>query len=130
MGKEKERAITLDGVKPISTNKIWSGKRWLSEAAKVFKTDVHYRLLTSRSELKAQLAMAGDGDLAIRFDFGLARDMDIDNCLKLVIDVLSAVLKIDDKRFRGVSAMKSKVKRGSEYIRFSISGFRASDFEV
>lgn len=130
MGKLKERAITLDGVKPISTNKIWSGKRWLSAAAKVFKTDVHYRLLTSRSELKAQLAAAGDGDLAIRFDFGLARDMDIDNCLKLVIDVLSAVLKIDDKRFRGVSACKSKVKRGGEYIRFSISGFRASDFEV
>ena len=114
----------------ISTNKIWTGKRFLSAAARDFKKEAHYRLLTNRSELKAQLADAGDGELAIRFHFGLSRDADVDNCLKLVIDVLSAVLGIDDRRFRGVSAMKSKVKRGDEFIRFAIGAFDASAFEV
>ena len=129
MNQEDKLVIELQ-MKSISTNKIWTGKRFLSAAARDFKKEAHYRLLTNRSELKSQLAAAGDGELAIRFEFGLSRDADTDNCLKLVIDVLSAVMGIDDRRFRGVSAMKTKVKRGGEFIRFAISAFDESEFEV
>lgn len=129
MTQEDKLVIELP-MKSISTNKIWTGRRFLSAAARDFKKEAHYRLLTSRSELKSQLAAAGDGELAIRFHFGLSRDADVDNCLKLVIDVLCAVMGIDDRRFRGVSAMKTRVKRGNEFIRFAISAFEEKDFEV
>ena len=129
MGNEDKLVIELP-MASISTNKIWTGRRFLSAAARDFKKEAHYRLLTNRSELKQMLADAGDGELAIRFAFGLSRDADVDNCLKLVIDVLAAMLGIDDRRFRGVSAMKTKVKRGGEFIRFAISAFDARDFEV
>ena len=116
--------ITLP-LKPISTNKIWSGKRWMSPAAKQFKSDCRILLFSKRVELKTMAATAEEEELAISLRFGLARDMDIDNCLKLVIDSLSAVLGIDDKRFRRVSAEKEKVKRGREFISLSVSAFRA-----
>ena len=129
MNDEKKLVIELP-MASISTNKIWTGRRFLSAAAREFKKEAHYRLLTSRSELKRMLAYAGDGELAIRFAFGLSRDADVDNCLKLVLDVLSAMLGIDDRRFRGVSAMKTRVKRGDEFIRFAIGAFDETDFEV
>ena len=129
MKKEDKLVIELP-MASISTNKIWTGRRFLSAAARDFKKEAHYRLLTNRSELKSQLAAAGEGALAIRFAFGLSRDADVDNCLKLVLDVLCAVMGIDDRRFRGVSAMKSKVKRGGEFIRFAIGAFDPSEFEV
>ena len=116
--------ITLP-LKPISTNKIWSGKRWMSPAAKQFKSDCRILLFSKRVELKTMAAAAEEEELAIALRFGLVRDMDIDNCLKLVIDSLSAVLGIDDKRFRRVSAEKEKVKRGREFISLSVSAFGA-----
>ena len=128
--KNEDKLVIELPMASISTNKIWTGRRFLSAAARDFKKEAHYRLLTNRSELKSQLAAAGEGALAIRFQFGLSRDADVDNCLKLVIDVLSAVLGIDDRRFRGVSAMKTRVKRGSEFIRFAIGAFEEKDFEV
>ena len=128
--KQEDKLVIALPMRAISTNKIWTGKRFLSAAARDFKKEAHHRLLLERSELKQMLADAGDGELAIRFSFGLSRDADVDNCLKLVLDVLSAMLGIDDRRFRGVSAMKTKVKRGSEFIRFAISAFDEKDFEV
>lgn len=116
--------ITLP-LKPISTNKIWSGKRWMSAAAKQFKSDCRILLFSKRMELKTMSAAAMEEELAISLRFGLVRDMDIDNCLKLVIDSLSDVLGIDDKKFRRVSAEKEKVKRGREFISLSVSAFRA-----
>ena len=129
MNQEDKLVIALP-MRAISTNKIWTGKRFLSAAARDFKKEAHYRLLLERSELQSQLAAAGEGALAIRFVFGLSRDADVDNCLKLVLDVLCAVIGIDDRRFRGVSAMKTKVKRGNEFIKFAISAFDEKDFEV
>ena len=128
--KTEDKLVIALPMASISTNKIWTGKRYLSAAARDFKKEAHHRLLLERSELKSQLAAAGDGELAIRFHFGLSRDADVDNCLKLVLDVLSAMLGIDDRRFRGVSAMKTKVKRGGEFIRFAIGAFDPSEFEV
>ena len=117
--------ITLP-LKPISTNKIWAGKRWMSPAAKQFKSDCRILLFSKRVELKAMAAAAAEEELAIALRFGLVRDMDIDNCLKLVIDSLSAVLGINDKKFRRVSAEKEKVKRGREFISLRVYPFGES----
>lgn len=129
MGNKDKRVVDLP-MASISTNKIWTGKRYLSAEARAFKKEAHYRLLTNRVELKKMLAEAGDGPLAIRFSFGLSRDADTDNCLKLCLDTICAVAGIDDRRFRGVSAMKSKVKSGGEFIKFSIRRFDESEFEL
>lgn len=128
--KTENKLVVELPMRAISTNAIWTGRRFLSAAARDFKKEAHHRLLLERSELKRMLADAGDGDLAIRFAFGLSRDADVDNCIKLCQDVVSALLGIDDKRFRAVSAMKTKVKRGDEFIRFAISAFAAHEFDV
>lgn len=129
MRSEKKRVVELH-MSAISTNQIWTGRRYLSPRARDFKKEAHSRLLTCRSELKGQLAAAGGGALAIRFEFGLSRDADVDNCLKLVIDTICALLGIDDRRFRGVSAMKTKVTRGDEFIRFAIEKFDEAEFAL
>ena len=109
--------ITLP-LKPISTNKIWSGKRWLSPSAKQFQRDCTRLLQVQRKRLRSK-----EGDMSIHFRFGLSRDMDTSNCIKLLEDCIASVMGIDDMRFRGITATKEKVSKGAEFISFDITDY-------
>ena len=121
---EKTGQLVLP-LKPVSVNRLYTGRRFLSKEGRQFKADARLLLFSKRVELlKMKREVRGEGALGIRLTFGLSRDMDTDNCLKLVIDSLSDVLGIDDKRFRRVAAEKEKVKRGGEFIALAIEAFQ------
>lgn len=112
-------------LKPISTNKIWSGKRWMSKEAVQFKRDAF--LLIKAQRVKISLRKGETPALYLRF--GLSRDMDVSNCIKLVEDIIAEALGINDIIFKGVVASKEKVKRGDEFIAFDIRTYDEGVFK-
>ena len=109
-------------IKPISTNLIWSGRRYMSAEAKQFKRDCKLQLLAKRVKLSV------DGELALHLRFGLSRNADVSNCIKLVEDVIADVLDVDDILFVGITATKERVKKGQEFIAFDITDYNESKF--
>lgn len=106
-------------LKPISTNRIYKGKRYLSAEARKFKEDARMYLRQCFQEYNIPA-----GDLHVYYRFGVSRKMDVDNCVKLFQDVLCDYLGIDDSRIRAVTAIRDKVSIRSEFIGFKILPFK------
>ena len=115
--------ITLN-LKPVSTNKIWQGKRWMSKEGAQFKKDCITLLRAKQVKLKP----LEQGDMSIHFRFGLSRDMDTSNCIKLVEDCIALALGVDDIRFRGMTATKERVEKGHEFIAVEITDYLDQQF--
>ena len=110
-------------LRPVSTNRLYVGRRFLSKEAKQFKEQCHRQLL-----LLSEPIHVPDGRLELHFVFGLHRDMDVTNCVKLVEDVLADFYGFNDKRVQGCSLRKVKVARGEEFISFSLRAFDEEAF--
>lgn len=108
---------------PISVNRIWRGKRWMSKAGAQFKKDCALLLAAKGDQIRAMR-----GDMSIHFHFGLVRDMDTSNCIKLVEDCIAEHLGVNDSRFRGLTATKSKVRKGHEFIDIAITEYDEAQF--
>ena len=68
------------------------------------------------------------GPLELHFVFGLFRDMDVTNCVKLAEDVIADFYGFNDRRIQGSSQRKVKVARGEEFIAFSLRAFDVKAF--
>ena len=110
--------------KVISTNLIWGGRKWLTKEAKEFKKF----MIASIQVKRIKLLHDEEGPLAIHFRFGIWRDKDVTNCLKLCEDAICEALGIDDIVFQGVTATKEKVAKGEEFLAFDISAYDESAF--
>lgn len=108
----------------MSTNKIWTGKRWLSKAGAQFKRDCLIQLRAKSIKLRHPI----EGDMSLHFRFGLSRDMDTSNCIKLVEDCIALALGVDDMHFRGLTATKEKVDKGHEFIAVEITDYLDEQF--
>lgn len=69
-----------------------------------------------------------NGEVSIHFRFGLSRDMDTSNCIKLVEDCVALALGVDDIKFRGMTATKEKVAKGHEFIAVDITDYYDEQF--
>lgn len=112
-------------IKAISTNRLWGGKKWLTDEGKRFKRDA--TLLIKAKQLKLKNYHKTE-TLTIHFRFGLSRDMDVSNAIKALEDCVADALGIDDIIFRGLTATKEKVAKGKEFIAFDIRGYDESLF--
>lgn len=110
-------------LRPVSTNRLYVGRRFLSKAAKQFKEQCHRQLL-----LLSEPVLVPRGPLELHFVFGLHRDMDVSNCVKLVEDCIADFYGFNDKRVQGCSLRKVKVARGEEFISFSLRAFDEKAF--
>ena len=110
-------------LKPVSTNKIWKGKRWMSKEGAQFKKDCLLLLRAKQAKLKVM-----EGEMSIHFRFGLSREMDTSNCIKLVEDCVALALGVDDIKFRGMTATKEKVAKGKEFIAVEITDYLDEQF--
>ena len=95
----------------------------MSKEGAQFKKDCALLLASQGSRLHA-----ARGDMAIHFHFGLVRDMDTSNCIKLIEDCIAKHLGVDDSRFRGITATKSKVRKGQEFIDVAITEYDEGQF--
>lgn len=110
--------ITLN-MKPVSTNKIWTGRKYLSAEAKRFKQECTARLRMHKVTIPDK-----ETPMELHLRFGLSRDMDVSNCIKLLEDCIADAVGINDIQFQGITAVKERVRGGMEFISFDITDFK------
>lgn len=100
-------------VKPLSVNRCWQGRRFKTDEYGVYEKLVIYRL----PKIKVP-----EGKLLVRLEFGVSnKASDIDNPVKPFLDCLQKKYGFDDKRIYLLEVAKEDVKKGKEYIAFSLS---------
>jgi len=99
-------------IKPMSVNEAWQGRRFKTPKYKAYERDV----------LKLLRPMTiPEGDLVIDLEWGVSNmTSDWDNPIKPFQDILQKKYGFDDKHIIEARVKKVKVKKGEEYIEFTI----------
>lgn len=100
-------------IKPMSVNEAWKGRRYKTNKYKAYEQALML-LLPKTYEIPAE------GDLEAFYEFGISPAADWDNPVKPLQDVLQKKYNFDDKRIVKGTAVKTRVKRGEGFIKFSI----------
>ena len=105
--------MTTINIKPISVNVAWQGRR--------FKTKVYKSYEQEMLWLLPKLSIP-EGKLSIDLKFGMSsRASDIDNPIKLTLDILQKKYGFNDKMIYKMTVEKEIVKKKDEYIEFKIT---------
>ena len=100
--------------KPLSVNACWQGKRFKTPLYKDYEKEI-LELLPDKYEIP-------EGDLQVRYEFGLNTMADWDNPVKPLQDILQKKYDFDDRRIMKAEVIKKVVKRGEGYFNFEIRG--------
>ena len=115
-------------IKPLSVNKVWQGKRFKTQDYKDYEEELFY-VLPNKSEFKNTLAKIDKKvkndkitKLIVFLEFGFSnKASDIDNPVKPFLDILQKKYEFNDKDVFKLSLEKKLVKKGEEYVAFTIS---------
>ncbi len=100
--------------KPLSVNACWQGKRFKTPLYKDYEKEI-LELLPEKYEIP-------EGDLQVRYEFGLNTMADWDNPVKPLQDILQKKYDFDDRRIMKAEVIKKVVKKGDGYFNFEIRG--------
>ena len=101
-------------VKPMTVNRAWRGRKFKTPEYKTYEINV--MMLLKPMEIPA-------GNLFVTLTAGFSNKLcDIDNIAKPFIDILQRRYDFNDNRIWKLVLNKRIVKKGSEYIEFSIEG--------
>tara|TARA_R110002012_G_scaffold313978_1_gene526249 strand:- start:412 stop:747 length:336 start_codon:yes stop_codon:yes gene_type:complete len=100
--------------KPLSVNACWQGKRFKTPLYKEYEKEI-LELLPDKYEIP-------EGDLQVRYEFGLNTMADWDNPVKPLQDILQKKYDFDDRRIMKAEVIKKVVKKGDGYFNFEIRG--------
>lgn len=102
-------------IKPISVNEAYRGRRFATPLLKRYKKDLNYLL----PKIKIP-----KGKLVVHYVFGLSsKRADGDNLIKAFQDCLADIYGFNDNQIYRWEVEKRDVKKGEEFIEFSISEF-------
>ena len=100
-------------IKPLSVNQCWQGKRFKTPKYKAYEKEL---LLLLPNKLEVPL-----GSLKITMKWGFSSKLaDYDNPIKPFQDILQKKYGFDDKVIFEANITKEIVKKGEEYIEFTI----------
>lgn len=100
-------------IKPLSTNDAWMGRRFKTSEYKAYEELLFY-LLPKKVKIP-------EGKIKATYIFGLSsKAADGDNCIKQFQDILSKKYKFNDNRIYKWDIEKVDVKKGEEYLKFSL----------
>ena len=103
-------------IKPLSVNKAWQGKRFKTPEYKRYELDVSALL---------KRGVVPDSELDISFRFGFSNiQSDVDNPVKCLLDILQKRYGFNDSKVMRLNLEKEKVKKGEEYIHFTINEYK------
>jgi Holliday junction resolvase RusA-like endonuclease len=99
--------------KPLSINQAWQGKRFKSPAYKTYEKEMLLLMPKAKIEI--------DQMLRIEFFFGFSNSVsDLDNPVKLLIDIAQKKYGFNDKMVFELNVRKCIVKKGEEFIHMGI----------
>ena len=100
-------------IKPLSVNQVWQGRRFKTPLYKAYEKEMLLKLPNLNLNTKALLS--------VDITFGYStRASDIDNGLKPFLDCLQKKYGINDNKIYSLNVTKEIVKKGDEFIQFSI----------
>ena len=100
-------------IKALSVNQAWQGKRFKTPKYKQYTIDV--------LKILPWIKVNPFGHLKAFYEFGVSNmGSDVDNMVKCFQDQLQTKYAFKDSRIIEFTARKVKVKKGEEYIKFSI----------
>lgn len=103
-------------IKPLSVNQAYRGRRFATKELKEYKKNLFY-LLPKK--------IVPRGKLCVIYDFGVSsKGSDGDNLIKSFQDCLAEKYKFNDNKIYEWRVKKVDVKKGSEYISFSIEKYK------
>jgi Holliday junction resolvase RusA-like endonuclease len=101
-------------IKPLSVNQVWRGRRCKTKLYEKYERDLALLLPT---------LVVPDGRLSLVIEVGFSNtSADIDNPVKPFLDILQKKYDFDDKQIYQLSIIKKIVKKGCEYIAFTVQG--------
>jgi len=104
--------VNIIPIKPLSVNTAWQGQRFKTRAYKAFEIRCLYTI---------KKHPIPEGRLSITLEFGFSNtSMDIDNPIKMCLDILQKKLLFNDNRIYELNVKKVMVKKGSEYWGYKI----------
>ena len=99
--------------KPLSVNEAWQGKRFKTEAYKHYERTIMFMLPNAKIDPNEMLR--------IEFFFGFSnKASDLDNPVKLLIDIAQKKYGFNDKNVFELNVRKCLVKKGEEFIQMGI----------
>jgi len=102
-------------IKPLSINQAYRGRRFSTPELKVYKQSLNLLL----PKLKVST-----GKLSVEYEFGLSsKGADGDNLIKAFQDCIAEKYGFNDNRIYEWKVSKKDVKKGDEYVAFSIKEF-------
>lgn len=100
-------------IKPFSVNDAWKGKRYRTNAYKLYKDALNCIL---------EPMPIPEGNIKLELVFGFQTNgSDIDNPVKCFTDVISEYYGFNDNRITELHVIKKKAGRGKEYILYNIT---------
>jgi Holliday junction resolvase RusA-like endonuclease len=100
-------------VKPMSVNKAWAGRRFKTKEYKEYE-----RLMLM---LMPNIDFKFKGNIGVNITFGFSnKTSDIDNPLKLVLDILQKKYKFNDRSIYELYVKKELTAKKEEYIKIHI----------
>ena len=97
-------------IKPLSVNKAWQGRRYKTKAYKAFEKE----MLLLLPKLKNPITTP----IKISLVFGFSSKLsDIDNPIKMVLDILQKKYKFNDRDIYELNIKKEITKKGYEFIK-------------
>ncbi len=108
--------MQIINIKPLSVNEAFQGRRFKTNKYKQYEHDLLYLL----PKIKVP-----EGKLKVYYEFGLSnKNADGDNCIKQFQDIISKKYNFNDKQIYKWEVIKVDVKKGEEYIKFKINGYK------
>lgn len=99
-------------IKPLSVNECYRGRRFKNDKYKTYEQELLLRL----PKLKIP-----PNNICVNLVFGFSNEAsDIDNGVKIFLDILQKAYGFNDKEITELHVFKQIVKKGQEYIDFSI----------
>ena len=123
--RRKRQALHLRiPIKPLSTNKMYSGVNRRSIYYKRFSREVMEHL--NKHYSKDGLALTGN--LKLSMEVGVSSKlMDASNCIKSIEDIIVKWAQcFDDRQVYSLHVEKYIVAKGDEYIKFSLTKLRSN----
>lgn len=99
-------------IKPLSVNECYRGRRFKNDKYKAYEMELLLKLPPLNVPQK---------NICVNLVFGFSNEAsDIDNGVKVFLDILQKAYGFNDKEVTELHVFKEVVKKGAEFIDFSI----------